>query len=159
MRLLKLPLWDFFKDISGYPQYFDTELYWIFAVLSIILFIITFIILWIIYRGIYHYLDKKGSVKETVLGELIDKKYIGEMNYSGSGTAIIPNNSGGIGVGVVSTSSHSDEQFLFFVNSEQVYKLEVDMQSFYKKEIGDEIMFAITVGGLSKKIIKVEYVK
>ncbi len=125
---------------------------------SILILLVISITLWLIYNGIYIYFDKRRSTKEILSGELIDKRYIGEQSSSGVGTAVIPNTSGGVGIGLVSTSSHSDEEFLFFVKADKVYKMEVDMQQFYGKNVGEKVRFEVTTGGLSKDELDVELV-
>jgi len=158
MKLLQLPFWDFFKSLDNYPQYFDKETYWMYAIVSILILLVIGLILWLIYVGIYSYFDCRSSTTETLSGELVDKRYIGEQSSSGVGTAVIPNTSGGVGIGLVSTSSHSDEEFLFFVKADKVYKMEVDMQQFYGKNIGEKVRFEVTTGGLSKDELGVELV-
>ena len=125
---------------------------------SILILLVISITLWLIYNGIYIYFDKRRSTKEILSGELIDKRYIGEQSSSGVGTAVIPNTSGGVGIGLVSTSSHSDEEFLFFVKADKVYKMEVDMQQFYGKNVNKKVRFEVTTGGLSKDELDVELV-
>jgi hypothetical protein len=158
MKLLQMPFWDFFKSLDNYPQYFDKEIYWLYAVLSILILIVIGLIVWLICGIIYNYFDNRSSTKETLTGGLVDKRYIGEQSSSGVGTAVIPTTSGGVGVGLVSTSSHSDEEFLFFVKADKVYKMEVDMQQFYCKNAGEMVMFEVTTGGLSKEELNVELV-
>jgi hypothetical protein len=158
MKLLQLPFWNFFKSLDNYPQFFDNETYWMYVLGSILILLVISITLWLIYNGIYIYFDKRRSTKEILSGELIDKRYIGEQSSSGVGTAVIPNTSGGVGIGLVSTSSHSDEEFLFFVKADKVYKMEVDMQQFYGKNVGEKVRFEVTTGGLSKDELDVELV-
>lgn len=158
MKLLQLPFWNFFKSLDNYPQFFDNETYWMYVIGSILILLVISITLWLIYNGIYIYFDKRRSTKEILSGELIDKRYIGEQSSSGVGTAVIPNTSGGVGIGLVSTSSHSDEEFLFFVKADKVYKMEVDMQQFYGKNVGEKVRFEVTTGGLSKDELDVELV-
>lgn len=161
MKLLQLPFWDFFKNIwQGEDKYleFGTGEYWICILLSVCILAVIGLIGWLIYRGIYGYFDKRSSTKETLSGELVDKRYIGEQYSSGVGTAVIPNTSGGVGIGLVSTSSHRDEEFLFFVKADKVYKMEVDMQQFYGKNVGEKVRFEITTGGLSKDELDVQLV-
>lgn len=159
MILLQLPFWDFFKKIwesEFSPLLFDTGDYLVCLSVSLCLVVITAIIGWLIYSSIYGYVDKKRSTKKILFGELVDKKYIGEKYSSGMGTAVIPNTSGSVGIGLVSTSSHSDEKFLFFVKSDKVYKMKVDMQQFYSKKIGEKVRFEVRIGGLSKDEINIE---
>ncbi len=158
MKLLQLPFWNFFKSLDNYPQFFDNETYWMYVLGSILILLVISITLWLIYNGIYIYFDKRRSTKEILSGELIDKRYIGEQSSSGVGTTVIPNTSGGVGIGLVSTSSHSDEEFLFFVKADKVYKMEVDMQQFYGKNVGEKVRFEVTTGGLSKDELDVELV-
>ena len=158
MKLLQLPFWNFFKSLDNYPQFFDNETYWMYVLGSILILLVISITLWLIYNGIYIYFDKRRSTKEILSGELIDKRYIGEQSSSGVGTAVIPNTSGGVGIGLVSTSSHSDEEFLFFVKADKVYKMEVDMQQFYGKNVGEKVRFEVTTCGLSKDELDVELV-
>jgi hypothetical protein len=121
------------------------------SLVVILILLVISITLWLIYNGIYIYFDKRRSTKEILSGELIDKRYIGEQSSSGVGTAVIPNTSGGVGIGLVSTSSHSDEEFLFFVKADKVYKMEVDMQQFYGKNVGEKVRFEVTTGGSVKR--------
>lgn len=158
MKLLQLPFWDFFKSLDDYPQYFDKETYWLYVILAFLCLCAIGLIVFLIYSCIYKYFDKRSSTKETLSGELVDKRYIGEQFSSGFGTAVIPNTSGGVGIGLVSTSSHSDEEFLFFVKADKVYKMEVNMQQFYGKNVGEKVMFEVTTGGMSKDELNVELV-
>lgn len=158
MKLLQLPFWDFFKSLDNYPQYFDKETYWMYVFIAFLCLCVIGLIGWLIYSGIYGYFDKRSSTKEILSGELVDKRYIGEQSSSGVGTAVIPNTSGGVGIGLFSTSSHSDEEFLFFVKADKVYKMEVDMQQFYGKNVGEKVRFEVTIGGLSKDELDVELV-
>ncbi len=105
----------------------------------------------LIYNGIYDYFDWKKSTKETLSGELIDKRYLGEQYSPGNRIPFVSTINGGVTVGSISTSSYSDEEFLFFVRSDKVYKIEVDMQQFYDKNIGDKIKFEVVTGRFSKE--------
>ena len=130
---------------------FDNGEYWLCILLSLAILSAAGLIIWLIYGGIYDYFDNRSATIETLTGELIDRRYIGEQTSSGTGTAILPNTNGGVGLGLVSTSSHSDEEFLFFIKADKVYKVEVDMQQFYAYKIGDKIRFELKRGGLSKE--------
>jgi hypothetical protein len=110
----ELPLYNFFKSMDSNPEYFDKADYWLDVLFCFLMFIVVIIIIWFIYYVIYSYFDKRSSTKEILTGTLIDKHYVGEQS----------------GVGVISTSSHSDEEFLFFVQSDKVYKIKCDMQQF-----------------------------
>lgn len=158
MNFLKLPLWDFLKGFDDYPQYFDTGTYWLYLFLSVLFLLLAVLTIWFIYHLIYKHIDQKRSTKEAISGELIDKRYVGEQSSSGTGTVVMPNSNGGIGVGVVSTSSHSAEEFLFFVKADQIYKMQVDMQQFYGKAIGDKVRFELIIGGLSKDTLDIELI-
>ena len=151
MKYLKLPLWDFFKSIDDYPRFFDKETYWLYVFITFLCLCAAGLIVLLIYRVVYNYFDKRSSTEEILSGELIDKRYIGEQSSSGTGTAVLPNTSGGMSVGLVSTSSHSDEEFLFFVRVDKIYKTGVDMQQFYKYNIGERIRIKVKTGGLSKE--------
>jgi hypothetical protein len=162
MKLLQLPFWNFFKEIweGEFSQLeFGTGEYWVCILLSVCILAVIGLIGSLIYSGIYGYFDKRSSTKETLSGELVDKRYIGEQSLSGVGTAVIPNTSGGVGIGLVSTSSHSYEEFLFFVKADKVYKMEVDMKQFYSKNVGEKVRFEVTTGGLSKDELDVELVE
>jgi len=161
MNLLQLPFWNFFKEIwqgEFSSLNFGAGEYWLCVFLAFLILVVIGLIGWLIYSVIYGYFDKRSSTKETLFGELVDKKYIGEQSSSSVGTAVIPNASGGVGIGLVSTSSHSDEEFLFFVKADKVYKMEVDMQQFYGKNVGEKVRFEVTTGGLSKDELNVELV-
>lgn len=161
MNLLQLPFWDFFKwiwkDLLSFTI-FDTFEYWSCAIILLLILFVIVVFASIIYLAIYDYFDKKSSTKKDLSGILIDKKYIGEQSSSGTGTAIIPNTSGGVGIGIVSTSSHSDEEFLLFVKADKVYKIEVDMQQYYSKNINEKIKFEVTIGGLSHSQLDIQYI-
>ena len=161
MKILQLPFWNFFKEIwQDEFKYLDfsTGYYLVCVLIFLLTLVLIGIICWLIYAAFYSYFDSRSSTKQTLWGELIDKRYIGEQSSSGTGTAVIPNANGGVGVGLVSTSSHSDEEFLFFVKADKVYKIEVDMQQFYGSNIGEKISFEVTTGGLSKEEIEVQLV-
>lgn len=158
MILLNLPFWDFFKSLSPYPEYFDNGDYWLHVTLSITILAAIVLIIFGIYSLIYYYRDRSKSTYENLVGQLVDKKYIGEFTSTSSGTAVIPNSDGGVGIGVTSSTSHSPEKFLLFVSADQVYKIQVGMQEFYKKNIGDRIEFKIRIGGLSGEILETELV-
>jgi hypothetical protein len=161
MKQLQLPFWNFFKELfQGQWKSLDFGVgeYWVCVLLALLILLAAGLIVWIIYLGIYGYFDKRSSTKETLSGELVDKRYIEEQSSSGVGTAVIPNISGGVGIGLVSTSSHSDEEFLFFVKADKVYKMEVDMQQFYDKNVGEKVRFEVTTGALSKDELNIELV-
>jgi hypothetical protein len=140
MKLLQLPFWNFFKELwEGEYKYlkFDTGEYWVCILLSVSILAVIVLIGLLIYSGIYRYFDNRSSTKETLSGELIEKRYIGEKSSSGVG---------------------SDEGFLFFVKADKVYKMEVDMQQFYGKNVGEKARFEVTTGGMSKDELDVELV-
>lgn len=162
MTLLNLPFWNFYERIfkSEYHYLdFDTTDYWFYVFITLLFLAIIAIIIWMIYSGIYDARDKRKSTKQILVGELIDKKYIGEQSSSGVGTAVLPNTSGGLSVGVISTSSSSEEEFILFIRADKVYKINCDMQTFYSKNIGDKIQFEVTIGGLSHGQLGVELYK
>lgn len=162
MTLLNLPFWSFYEKIykSDYPYLnFDTSDYWFYVFITLLFLAILAIIIGMIYSGIYDARDKRKSTKQILIGELIDKKYVGEQSSSGVGTAVLPNTSGGVSVGVISTSSSSEEEFILFIRADKVYKINCDMQTFYSKNIGDKIQFEVTIGGLSNEQLDVELCK
>jgi hypothetical protein len=159
MKLLQLPFWDFFKSLWGeeYQSYFDNESYWMTAFMIFIAAVLVSLIAWGVYGWVHDMIDNKRSTKEVLEGELIDKVYIGSQSSSGTGTAIIPNTNGGVGIGVVSTSSYSAEQFLFFIKANnRIYKVPVSMEHYYQGEVGIALDFEITIGGLTRNILKIE---
>lgn len=121
--------------------------------LNFVLLAVGVILIYAAYEFIYDYVDSKFSSTETLSGELIDKRYKGEESSSGVGTAVVPSANGGVGVGIVSTSSYSPEEFLFFVRADKVYKIEVDMQKFYNKNLGEKLKFELTIGKFSNDIL------
>jgi len=156
MTLLELPFYETFKSWGKYPQYFDKTDYWLQVVIILLIALAAAIILAALSAYIYDKIDNNRATKTQHNGLLIDKKYIGEYSTSGTGTAVVPSTNGGVGIGVVSTSSHADEQFIFFVKSDKVYKIPVDMQNFYSLSVGDKIKFNVLIGGLSKKELSAE---
>lgn len=157
--ILKLPLWDWFEKIweSEFDALeFGAAEYWVAMFVLLLIAFLVFIIAYLVYDGIYNAIDRKRATVEHLSGEVVDKRYNGEQSHSGTGTVLMPNTSGGIGVGVVSTSSHSPEEFLLFVRADKVYKIEVGMQEFYSITIGDKIRFERTIGGLSKEELYIE---
>lgn len=158
MQLLKLPLYDFYKNLwngDGYDV-FDVEIYWISVFITLLIVFGVVVLIAAIYNSIYDAIDKKRSTIETLSGVLVDRRYMGEQTTTGSGTVVMPNSNGGVGVGVVSTTSHSDEKFMFFIKADKVYKAEVDMQQFYNFNIGDKVRFEVKIGGLSKEELSIE---
>lgn len=106
-------------------------------------------ILALIIYGVYSAIDWAKATEQNLSGKIIDKKYEGETNTTG--TALV---STGTGVGVGMTSSHQDEQFLLFVDaSGQIYKASTNMQYFYHCKIGDAVNLKIKVGGISKSLL------
>jgi hypothetical protein len=159
MMTENLPLYHFFERIShnDYPSLdFDNTMYFCYAAIFLIIIFACLLILWLIYHLVYDKIDSAKANKQILYGELIDKRYMGEQTTSGTGTMIIPNMNGGIGVGIVSGSSHTDEEFLFFIKADKVYKTEVDMQQFYSYKIGDRISFEVKIGGLSREELGTE---
>jgi len=159
MFQLTLPFYDFFKAHDSFPDLFTKDDYWFDIFLIFLGLVMLFAIIMLIHTVIYSLIDKKKSTIERKTGELIDKRYNGEQTLHGSGVAVLPSTNGGISVGMGSTSSHQDEEFLFFLKSDKVYKCEVDMQQFYKYKIGDQIGFDVTIGGLTKEELKIKIVE
>ena len=159
MIILELPLWNFFKnwhqELWPNLDYEITDyLVWLtVALLTLVVFV--FVILEIIHF-VHNKVDASTAVHEIMMGKLIDKQYKSESNSSSSGTVIVPNASGGIGVGLISSNTYSEEEFLLFVNAGKVYKIEVDMQQYYSFKEGDVVKFVVTIGGLSKKQLCLE---
>lgn len=115
----------------------------------LVLMVLAFII-W----SIYSLIDWMNSYTQDLSGKIVDKKYEGEHNSTG--TAIV-NTGNGVGVGV--TSQHEDEQFLLFVDSSgQIYKLDTSMQYYFHCKIGDSVRFKVKIGGLSKDILSSELI-
>lgn len=138
-----------------YSEYGDD--YWFGILMMFFGVLILFFLCWLFWRITYDWLDKKSATLQNLTGKLIDKKYVGEENSSGTGTALVSTGSG-VGVGVTSTSSHQDEQFLFFLDADKVYKCQVDMQIYYKSNIGDRIKFSVLIGGKSGDQLKIQLV-
>lgn len=138
----------------SYSQMFDyqykPEDYWLTVFLMFLWLLIAIGILMALYWGIHWIIDSRTATTSILTGTVIDKKYIGEQSQSGVGTAIVPSTSGGVGVGIVSTSSRSSEQFIFFVKADKIYKIDVDMQVYYSINIGNNVSFELRLGGLSK---------
>lgn len=140
-----------FSDYDDSYQYNGSGLAIFFLCLAGIL-----VILWLIVYGIYEWLDLKYADHCEYIGKVLDKKYVGEYNSTGTTTMVVPNSNGGLGVGVGSTNSHSDEQFLLFIiNSEVIYKSHVGMSKYYCCEIGQKIRFEVVKGRYSKKQLEV----
>lgn len=154
MTLLNLPFWEQIRAMEKYPEYFDTKDYWLAVSIIVLMFAMVAIILYMIGSAIYSTIDKKTSSIVLSIGVIVDKKYVGETNTSGTGTAIIPNSSGGVDVGIVSTSQHQDEQWLVFVNDGgDICKIESNMQQFYSLEVGAKATIENKIGGLTHKNI------
>jgi MFS superfamily sulfate permease-like transporter len=154
MTLLNLPFWEQIKAMQDHPAYFDTKMYWLTVSMLVVLSILVGMILGMIISAIYSAIDQRTASTVLSMGTIIDKKYVGETNTSGTGTAIIPNSSGGVGVGIVSTSQHQDEQWLVFVNDgREICKIESNMQQFYSLEVGAKVTIENKIGGLTHKNI------
>lgn len=133
-------IYQFFKES------FDESI-----VLGIFLLLLFAVVLLLIGVGIYAILDSNFSHKETLTGNIIDKKYVGESDSTG--TTVVSTSNGGVGIGT--THSHEDERFLLFINSNgTIHKVETDMQFFYNCKLKDPIIFYIKIGGFSKSILK-----
>ena len=133
MKLLQMPFWDLFKSLDKYPYYFDQKTYWLYVSLTFLSLCGIALISMLIYGFIYKYLDYRSSTKKTLSGKLVDKRYICEQ--FGLGTYVI------------------------FVKADNVYKMEVDMQQFYDKNIGEKIMFEVIIGGMSKDELNIEFIE
>lgn len=160
-NMLKLPLWDFFKGVHKvlFVDYeFDNDSYWTAVIMFIFCIAVALFIIWLVYHWIYEYVDEKNKFKIWRSGIVIDKKYTGEQHHSGTGTAVMPNTSGGVGIGVTSVSSHTPEKFLFFIKDLSIHKVEVTMEDYYKYEIGSSVHFETWYGGLSKDILNSELI-
>lgn len=132
----------------------DYGITWMLIVISllIVIAVLAGLTMWV-----YNIIDKRTSKTLELTGNLIDKKYVGEENHSGTGTALVSTGSG-VGVGLASTSSHEDEKFLFFIQSDKVYKCPVDMQNYYHFNIGDTINFSVLLGGKSGDQLEINLV-
>jgi len=157
-KLETLPFWDFFKSLDSYPKYFDTQTYWLYVVMSIAIILLIFVVLWIFFVMAYDLCDHITSTTKRLTGVLVDKKYIGERSSSGIGTVVIPSTNGPV-IGLIPKRSYGAEEFLFFVDADKMYKIPVDMQTFYKKDVGYWTTFEVTIGGLSKEDLRVELFK
>jgi hypothetical protein len=154
MTLLNLPFWEQIKAMEKYPEYFDTKDYWLAVSIIVLMFAMVAIILYMIGSAIYSTIDQRTASTVLSMGTIVDKKYVGETNTSGIGTAIVPNSSGGVGVGIVSTSQHQDEQWLVFVNDGgEICKIASNMQQFYSLEVGAKATIENKIGGLTHKNI------
>jgi len=158
MIFLNLPFWDFFKSFSPFYGEFRESDYWVMMLLAFLALCIVALIVFAIYCLIYGYIDKKRAVTLYNTGVLIDKKYVGEYDSTSTGTVIMPNSNGGVGVGMTSSTSHSPERFLFFVKQEGVHKIEVDMDNYYAYKTGDKVKFEMLVGGLSNEVLEINLV-
>jgi hypothetical protein len=154
MTLLNLPFWEQIKAMDNYPQHFDTTRYWLTVSIIFVMLVVSVFIAGMTISAIYSAIDKKTSSIVLSIGVIVDKKYVGETNTSGIGTAIIPNSSGGVGVGIVSTSQHQDEQWLVFVNDGgEICKIASNMQQFYSLQVGAKATIENKIGGLTHKNI------
>lgn len=77
-------------------------------------------------------------------GIIMDKHYKSEENSTGTGTTI---NSDG-NIGIITTSSHSDEKFLLIIKTiDGQYKTaESTPETYYTKKVGDKISGAEHIG-------------
>lgn len=77
-------------------------------------------------------------------GIVIDKHYKSEQSSYGVGSAIGANGQ----VGVVSTYQHEDEKFLIMVKqvSGQIVTTESEPELYYKKQIGDSVLYKSFLG-------------
>lgn len=145
-----------FDYLHGSTYFSESERFWI-GLIYFVLFLILFALIVLgVYLLIYKIIDKNRSYQEVKAGVIVDKIYVASSTSSGSGTAIMPSANGGIGVGVISTSSTTPEQFLLFVQCPAIQKIEVSMEQYYKYEVGNTISFINTIGGLSKDILKTD---
>lgn len=128
--------------------------YWISIWAVFLILCVLSVIVYVIYCLVYNFIDKKASTVRQFNATVIDKKYLGEQTTSGVGTAVLSNG----GVGIVSTSSTTDEEFLLFVKADKVYKVEVDMQQFYQFKLNDTVNISVRVGGLSKEELSTEII-
>lgn len=129
MKILQLPFWNFLKELfeSKFKYLkFDTWDYSVFILLAICALVAIGLIFMFIFHVTYEYFDEKTAIKKILSGELLDKKYISEWYFDGTG-----------------------EDFFFFIKADKVYKIEVDMQQFYSKNIGEKVRFEVTIGVLT----------
>lgn len=142
-----------FSQWINYMLSFHNEFMWWFCWVVIILFVV--FLAWIagtIHTDILDSRDEKSGYGEPHTGVILRKEYESERHYSGSTTTVIPTTSGGVGIGVGSTSSTSPEQYLFFIRDNgQIVKMEVDAEDFFAHNEGDTINFFIWRGGKTGK--------
>lgn len=119
------------------------------AFISCLAIFVLVVLAGLIIYGIYSLIDYITSKTEDKTGKIVDKKYVGEVNTTG--TAMV---STGTGIGVGVTSSHEDEQYLIFAESNEIiYKLTTNMQFYYHCNIGDRIAFKNRIGGISHSLL------
>lgn len=131
--LLKLPLWDFFKNIYDKGEYatllpFDKQDYWMFVMGTLGVLVLVGISAFLLYLYIHNWYDEKKATVEKLSGVLIDKKLTSDMN--------------------------NPDIFLLFVKSNgTTYKIFASMQDYYNKDIGQKLNFEIQRGGITKNIL------
>lgn len=159
-------MWLLFRPFENFIKWFYNLIftydydgsfgdYFVSALLFIISVVICLMIIGGIVYGIHSIIDSITSFNREIVGKVIDKKYIGESTTSGTGTALMSNGS----VGIISTSSTKSEEFLIFVDSDQVYKVETDMQTFYHLALNDLVTLNQTMCGISKQQLSIEIKK
>ena len=127
MTFLKLPFWDYFKTYETYPQNFNNVHYWTYISAYTIFFAGLLFFLFVLCNLVFMAINHMTSKTKIIQGKLIDKKYT--KLYDG---------------------------YMFYIQADKVYSVEVGMQNFYKSDIGEIMIVELTTGGLSKKEICIE---
>lgn len=153
-----LPFWDLFAKVANWEHPgvgFDKKTYWLMLFLSVTLLGIAILIGYGIYSLLYGIIDWRRSAYQTLSGIVVGKQFVPEQEFSGTTTTVMPTSGGGIGVGIGSVHSTSEEEFLIFVKADRVYKILVDMQQYFGLKDGDAVRFTIRIGGLSNEALDI----
>lgn len=129
-----------------------TNVFWF---LFITLLVLAAVITWVIRIEIYDRKDRRLAILVRGEGYVLTKVYVPKQTHISSGT-VITNSSDGPGVGLVSSTSHSNEEFIVFVRtvSGNTLKFFTNMEYFHSLKEGNNVRYERKIGGLSKQVLE-----
>lgn len=128
MRLLKLPFWNYFKKVysNGDETVEFTNNEW--WIIAIVFFIVFIAVIATMY---FAYCD---------VMKWLDKK---------RPTIVVKH-------GKIIDRSITDDEYFLIVESDDMYRIEVEMKDYYLHAVNDRVRFEVTTGGISKEVISIK---
>lgn len=155
MPLLKLPLEGVAKwvhHLIGVEYDGGTTSYFVGIMLLLIFASIAILIIGFFSSSIYSLIDYSKSSVYSLTGTIIYKNYTFPQNKPGSDF------SPDLSAGYISPTSDVKipERFILFVkcNKDESYKIEVDADTFWDKQVNQTVVFKVRIGGISKTVLK-----